>query len=712
MPSKSVLGIFCFFGSAPFSGLSFIKIIRTDREKLLIQFVIFCHRPGDENLVDFFRSVHLYSTNRNGRGYAKNGEFPSPPPGGRPTENRTHTGKRTSNGSFLLNQAWIPLSRLETVPLQENLAFIRDWFPDLHQLLSSPPADENLFIQAGDGGARCRTEGPAETWIFGQNSIDDEKRALESAVSGISPECNLVVLIGSAMGWALVPLLPALAANPERKIVVLEPTKARLRACFAMHALGGALSTGRLHFDAAPPALQSLHNAINKWNLWDEDRPAVFCSPETRVGISAEAFEAFYRTNASQYAVRRRQWLDKLRHNSCRKDRKKLERVLLADFWPGMPQSVHLQSVQRALAGFGVKSKTLTLNPLRIEAHPGEYAREIERSVISAISNYQPCLIVSYAYHAPHLLKPEFFEAVNAPWLQVVSNIAFYDETYYPGETTAAIDRRLIPMYEARGARRAVFAPIMADYVEEIPVATTRRHPLVFVGNAMSLGERALAAFREKYAARSRFLAYLDQAERELGDFDAGLNLYDYMENNPCPQTENRRDEYEAFRYLLCQATHRRRLELLQALAPMKPAVFGFWTDKLPSDSPINPCLFGELPIRQEPALFAQGGIFLNIHSVAHVTGPNMRFFNTAGMGAFQITDGNFGEYLREGEEAVYFSSKNELLEKTRYYLEHPDEMDAIRARACKRVKAEWTYKHWLERVLPELGFCLPPAAG
>ncbi|MDX9753558.1 MAG: glycosyltransferase, partial [bacterium] len=176
-------------------------------------------------------------------------------------------------------------------------------------------------------------------------------------------------------------------------------------------------------------------------------------------------------------------------------------------------------------------------------------------------------------------------------------------------------------------------------------------------------------------------------------------NLYDYLAHNPLPQVECPREGYEIFRYLLCQATAARRKRLLEAVARWGLALYGNWRDSVSYNSSLREGLKGPLPIEEEPSLFAQGGIFINIHSVGHVTGPNMRFFNVPGMGGFLLSDGQFGDYLRDGQEMVSFHSEKELVEKVAYYLQHPAEMDEIRHNGHARVCQDWTYSRWLDEV-------------
>ncbi|MDX9755869.1 MAG: glycosyltransferase [bacterium] len=104
--------------------------------------------------------------------------------------------------------------------------------------------------------------------------------------------------------------------------------------------------------------------------------------------------------------------------------------------------------------------------------------------------------------------------------------------------------------------------------------------------------------------------------------------------------------------------------------------------------------------MKEETKALSAGHIFVNIHSIGHVTGPNMRFFNVAGLGGFQISDGPlFRRYLEPGEETVYYSSEEEFVDGVRFYLQNVPAAEAIRAQAQERVRRDWTYSNWLDQV-------------
>jgi Flp pilus assembly protein TadD len=89
-----------------------------------------------------------------------------------------------------------------------------------------------------------------------------------------------------------------------------------------------------------------------------------------------------------------------------------------------------------------------------------------------------------------------------------------------------------------------------------------------------------------------------------------------------------------------------------------------------------------------------KGRISLNIHiDVAKGETGNMRMFETTGVGSFLLTDD--GEHIRKyfepGVEIETFRDNRELIKKIYYYLEHPEEREAIARRGQERCLKDYS---------------------
>lgn len=93
--------------------------------------------------------------------------------------------------------------------------------------------------------------------------------------------------------------------------------------------------------------------------------------------------------------------------------------------------------------------------------------------------------------------------------------------------------------------------------------------------------------------------------------------------------------------------------------------------------------------------------ISLNVHGNFMRYGGNMRLFEAAGVGAFQIVDDRPGihEWFTEDEHLVIYHDLDELREKVAYYLAHPQEREGIAQAGREHVLKYHTYENRLERL-------------
>lgn len=106
--------------------------------------------------------------------------------------------------------------------------------------------------------------------------------------------------------------------------------------------------------------------------------------------------------------------------------------------------------------------------------------------------------------------------------------------------------------------------------------------------------------------------------------------------------------------------------------------------------------------LTEMPVIFNQSKINLNITSKAIRTGLPLRIFDILSSGGFLLT--NFQEEIPEffepGEDLIMYGSIDELLYLTEYYLDHDDERKAIAERGREKVRANYSYKQQLEKML------------
>jgi hypothetical protein len=93
--------------------------------------------------------------------------------------------------------------------------------------------------------------------------------------------------------------------------------------------------------------------------------------------------------------------------------------------------------------------------------------------------------------------------------------------------------------------------------------------------------------------------------------------------------------------------------------------------------------------------------ISLNVHGNFMRYGGNMRLFEAAGVGAFQISDDRPGvhDWFTVGEHLVTYNDLDDLRAKTRYYLDHADEREQIAAAGRQHALKHHTYEQRLDAI-------------
>ena len=94
--------------------------------------------------------------------------------------------------------------------------------------------------------------------------------------------------------------------------------------------------------------------------------------------------------------------------------------------------------------------------------------------------------------------------------------------------------------------------------------------------------------------------------------------------------------------------------------------------------------------------------VALNTLHFGEVCSLNCRAFELAGCGAFQLITASpvLAEHFLPGEEIETYASVEELQEKVRHYLKHPESAAAMAARGQQRAHREHTYEHRLKEIL------------
>ena len=145
--------------------------------------------------------------------------------------------------------------------------------------------------------------------------------------------------------------------------------------------------------------------------------------------------------------------------------------------------------------------------------------------------------------------------------------------------------------------------------------------------------------------------------------------------------------------------------ERVAALESLRDFDLGIWSvhDVPPS---LKPCYRGYALGEDMLQVLSSVKICVNTHGDTMRYGVNLRLFECAALGVFQIVDDRPGvaQHFTVGEHLVTFSDIADLREKACYYLAHDEERSGMAAAARKHALAQHRVDQRLARVLELLG--------
>ena len=149
-----------------------------------------------------------------------------------------------------------------------------------------------------------------------------------------------------------------------------------------------------------------------------------------------------------------------------------------------------------------------------------------------------------------------------------------------------------------------------------------------------------------------------------------------------------------------------RRLAMLETLADFDLGVWGPGAQDLPASSPISARVRGDqIPYEEWTRIYSAAKIVL----CAHYDGPgprsmqaSPRVYEILACGGFLLCDDqpDVRTLFEDGKDLVIFRDPDDLRQKVRHYLAHPEERRAIAGRGREKVLAGHTYRHRIASLL------------
>ena len=283
-----------------------------------------------------------------------------------------------------------------------------------------------------------------------------------------------------------------------------------------------------------------------------------------------------------------------------------------------------------------------------------------------------------------------------------------------PCNVICLFDRALCMEFQEAGISTVRYLPMAANtlrldsIVRDVPAASFNCD-VSFVGSfyveggspfdqmAAALPEYARGYLDGVTAAQMKIQGY-DFVEEVLGPVIEELEKAYPMEALPSIR-ESREHFYGQF-VINRRITSVERMELLTAVSKTRKVdVFTKYRDfSLPNLHNRGPVDY----YKEMPLVFKQSRINLNISRRGLKSGIPLRAFDIMGSGGFLLSNfqADFLEHFVPEEDFVYYESKEDLVQRAAYYLDHDKERQEIAENGHNKVAAAHTYRHRVREML------------
>ncbi|HQP98751.1 MAG TPA: glycosyltransferase [bacterium] len=603
---------------------------------------------------------------------------------------------------------WISLADFAPRCLDLNLEWLRVTEPEFVRDIPRLKNRRDILLQPTGDYFRCKTVTGAERWIFGQSGVDAEIKRYEQALPRILPECRNLFLMGAALGYPLVWIRRYFLDHPGVRVILCEPDPSLLLAAFCVVDLRPYLSSPRFFSYLGPWTNRDLERFLSRAGLAEPERTRVLvCSGDTPDSNNISTVEKIPVLIHSVAQKNTERW-DQVARQCGVSQGRSIRRVLFLNAWSALPSGIHIRAIREACARIGLEVSQFDTTRLLMEREPEAYRSRIAADLLDRMESFQPDALVSLGYNQLSFFQPEICERLEIPLFQYVTTIIYRRRDFLETDRVIVAERNLIERLQRLGASKPIFRSMAADDLEP-PQGLAETGKVIFVGNSLAPDPNKRRRLEEKWRSRPGFLDSLNEMAEEISHPESEHDLYEMMTNRFQGIDED--EEYDIFDYLLCESSARRRIRILERLIPLGLEIYGGdWDYTLPPDHPLRACLRGVLPPDQVPAMHCAASVVVNIHSVGHLTGPNMRFFNIPGVGGVQVSDAGqeFERYMTDGMETLFFRSEEECVEKVRWLLNHDAVRRQMRHAGRNRVLRDHTYDRWITDVFSAFGYRLP----
>ena len=343
----------------------------------------------------------------------------------------------------------------------------------------------------------------------------------------------------------------------------------------------------------------------------------------------------------------------------------------------------------------------------------GRKSAEIEAEFASALHTEVPDVVFSFNYFPviSTVCKKENIRYIS--WVYDSPYVMLYSYTVInPCNEIYIFDKELYYEFHNAGITTVHYMPMAAN-TERLDKLTSGKNQ-GFLYNISFIG----SLYTEEHNFFERMTSLSDYAK---GYLDAIMNAqmkiqgYNFIQETLSPIMEDlyqalpmdpNPDGVETKEYLYAQYVINRKItgleraDLLRTIAERYPLDL-FTHDKNFTFANIKN--HGTVDYyTQMPLVFSRSRINLNISLRSIKSGIPLRAFDIMGSGGFLLSNyqADFMDDFVPGEDFDFYESKEDLLRKLEYYLNHEDERAAIAKHGHDKVAAAHTYRHRVSEML------------
>ena len=336
----------------------------------------------------------------------------------------------------------------------------------------------------------------------------------------------------------------------------------------------------------------------------------------------------------------------------------------------------------------------------------------LEQDLAAALRRSVPDVVFSFNYFPviSNVCKREDIRYIS--WIYDSPYVMLYSYTVVnPCNTIYIFDRALYQEFHDAGIQTVRYLPMAAntDRLDRLTAgADSCEYNVSFVGSLYTEEHN----FFERMTGLSPYSrGYLDA----LMSAQMKIQGYNFVQESLSPIMEDlyralpmdpNPDGVESREYLYAQYVINRKItgleraDLIGAVAGRFPFDLftqnrGFTGNNLRNHGTVD-------YYTQMPLVFRRSRINLNISLRSIKSGIPLRAFDIMGSGGFLLSNyqADYLEHFVPGEDFVYYESREDLLDKIGYYLEHEDERRAIAASGHDKVAAAHTFRHRVREML------------